>query len=71
MKKEKLKQNDWCFFWNENIKKGVVYQFFEYSKHKHPYVSIDKSDDNDLSWWLNDRKLTDEEFEQIIDKEKQ
>ena len=46
-----IKENDVCLFWNDNPKIRVKYQFYEHQKDRKRYISIDKDDDNDLSWW--------------------
>ncbi|QDF28961.1 hypothetical protein [Halarcobacter anaerophilus] len=51
-----LKEDDWCYFWNDNNVK-VRYQFYSLSKRELPYISIDKSDNNDLSWWKHCEKI--------------
>ena len=56
----KLKEDDWCWFWNDGPTR-VKYQFLElYHRDPSLYISVDKKDkkaDNDLSWWKNCEKI--------------
>lgn len=53
-----IKEDDWCYFWND-INKKVKYQFYGWYGKKVPlnYISIDKADDDDLSWWAYCEKI--------------
>ncbi len=56
---EELKKDDWCWFWDDGNTR-VKYQFYElYHRDPSLYISIDKSDDDDLSWWYNCEQIKD------------
>lgn len=48
------KKDDLCYFWNnKNPCYKPIYQFYSFDKDRKLFISIDKADDNDLSWWEN------------------
>lgn len=52
-----LKKDDWCYFWNDDEKIKVKYQFHEPYHREHKYISIDRNDRNDLSYWKHCEKI--------------
>lgn len=49
-----VKQDDWCYFWNDkNPDYKPIYQFDSFDVKRGKFISIDKNDENDLSWWDN------------------
>ena len=53
----KLKEYDWCWFWNDGNTR-VKYQFHSlYHRDPNLYISVDKDDNDDLSWWKNCEKI--------------
>ena len=52
-----LQEDDWCYFWNDDEKIKVKYQFYEPYHREHKYISIDRNDRNDLSYWKHCEKI--------------
>jgi|GEM_PF-6010843 len=46
-----IKKGDWCYFWNREGEVKRLYQLHDIDRGM--YVSIDKLDDDDLSWFYN------------------
>ncbi len=52
-----LEKDDWCYFWNDDEIKKVKYQFYDTYHREHKYISIDRNDKNDLSYWKHCKKI--------------